>query len=124
MKIIEFVGCPLCDGKISVIVEDNRITSHGLCPKCDRPFSPEHLNFAEEAKGYVDKFMEQEYPIENLLNEIDREVREFYSLVWDVYLDEFYQMHLDEMAEENLCVGCETENTRPFACKPDCPGLL
>lgn len=98
MLIFEDIRCPLCDrGKIRVVVENNKIVSHGICDKCERCFSAEHLNFAEEAKGYLDDFMEQEYPIENLLNEIDREVREFEELLWDVYFDELYQAHLDEM---------------------------
>jgi hypothetical protein len=65
MKIIETVDCPLCDGKISVIVEDNKITSHGLCPKCDRPFAPDHLNFAPGCK------------VEELLFDIEMEVADF-----------------------------------------------
>ena len=67
MKIIEVIDCPLCDGKISVIVEDNKITSHGLCPKCDRPFSPDHLNFTQGCR------------LEELLFDIEVEVEDFYT---------------------------------------------
>lgn len=67
MKIIETISCPLCDGEIAVIVEDNKITSHGLCPKCDRPFSPEHLNFAQGCQ------------VEELLFDIEMDVADFYA---------------------------------------------
>lgn len=95
IKIIEVIDCPLCDGKISVIVEDNVITSHGICPKCDRPFSPDHMNFAQECRGYEDEFMAEE----GLFRTIEDEIYAFNMLVWDVFFDELYQAHLDEMGE-------------------------
>jgi hypothetical protein len=58
MKIIETVDCPLCDSEIAVIVEDNKITSHGVCPKCDRSFSPERLTFTQECQAMETEFLE------------------------------------------------------------------
>jgi len=93
MKIIETVDCPLCDGEIAVIVEDNKITSHGLCPKCDRPFSPDHLNFAQECRGYEDEFMAEE----SLFRIIENEIMDFYQVVYEKYLYVLYKQELEKM---------------------------
>jgi hypothetical protein len=74
MKIIEVIDCPLCDGHIAVIVEDNKVTSHGVCPKCDRSYSPDHLNFAEECKALEDEYLFSLYK----LSEVDVEIADFY----------------------------------------------
>ena len=87
MQIIESVECPLCDGEISVIVEDNKITSHGLCPKCDKPFSPDHLNFAQGCRT------------EELLFDIEMEIRDFYHAVYEKYLYVLYKQELEKMGE-------------------------
>lgn len=60
MIIFEDIDCPVCDGKVKVVMENNVITSHGVCDKCERHYSAEHLNFAETCKGYVEEYIEME----------------------------------------------------------------
>lgn len=106
MHIFESVDCPKCpDGVIACIVEDNKVTSHGICPKCEKHFGPEKLQF------YLDTFKEECDFMDELANsaadeamralfllqEIEDEVYAFNMLVWDVFFDELYQQHLDEM---------------------------
>jgi len=95
MKIIETVDCPLCDGEIAVIVEDNKITSHGVCGNCDSTHSAERLQFQEDAQEMEDQFMRQEH----IFRQVDDEVMSFHNVLWTVYFDELYQLHLEEMAE-------------------------
>lgn len=80
MLIFETIDCPLCPGKIQVIVENNKITSHGLCPNCDQAFSAERLQFAESCKLMEDQFMEhlasEPYDV---VKAIEYEVNDFYA---------------------------------------------
>jgi len=81
MLIFEKIDCPLCPGKIQVIVENNKITSHGLCPKCDQAFSAEHLQFATDCQTMEDQFMDHlsPEPYLSILDLIDYEVNDFYG---------------------------------------------
>lgn len=78
MLIFETIGCPTCSGKIAVIVEDNVITSHGVCPGCDNTFSAERLMFIEQCKAFEDEFMHEEHYDDVLLNTVDIELADFY----------------------------------------------
>ncbi|MGD9381640.1 MAG: hypothetical protein PVI03_04275 [Candidatus Thorarchaeota archaeon] len=98
MHIVETINCPMnCGGQIAVIMEDNIITSHGVCPQCDRSFSAERLNFAHECMSYLNEYMEEEYPTEHLLNEVDREVTDFYQVLYEKYLYVLYKQELEKM---------------------------
>lgn len=104
----EYIDCPLCDGKIIVIVENDRITSHGICHECDHTFSAERLQFTETCKRMEEEFMylsppkmpadyylyeEELYVLpchpelgihtcrDELFCELDYELREFYALL-------------------------------------------
>ncbi len=81
MLIFEMIDCPLCPSKIQVIVENNKITSHGLCPNCDQTFSAEHLQFTQDAQAMEDDFMEllSPEPYLSMLDLIDYEVNDFYG---------------------------------------------
>jgi uncharacterized protein YbaR (Trm112 family) len=57
MFIFETIDCPSCSGKIAVVVENNVITSHGICPGCDKTFSAERLQFTNDVKAMEDQFM-------------------------------------------------------------------
>lgn len=81
MLIFEDIECPLCPDKIKVIVENNKITSHGVCPTCDQTFSAEHLQFAQDTQAMEDQFMEHlsPEPYPDLVEIIEYEVNDFYG---------------------------------------------
>ena len=81
MLIFETIECPVCPDKIVVIVENNKITSHGMCPTCDQTFSAEHLQFTVDTQDMEDQFMEylSPEPYLPILDLIDYEVNDFYS---------------------------------------------
>lgn len=61
MKIFERIDCPRCDeGKVSFIVEDNQVTSHGNCDSCDLHLSAERIQFHLESEMMVDLFMQEQ----------------------------------------------------------------
>jgi hypothetical protein len=91
MMIFEDIECPLCPDTIKVIIEENKIVSHGVCPTCDNTFSAERLQFVEECQAMEDEFMnllspdvpEDEYlyhlnPALTLID-VDIEVEDFYN---------------------------------------------
>ncbi len=88
MLIFETINCPTCSGKIAVIIEDNVITSHGVCPGCDNTFSAERLMFMEQCKAFEDEFMDLMLPChpelgihtcgDSILCEAEWELGEFY----------------------------------------------
>ncbi len=77
MLIFEKIDCPLCPGQIQVIVENNRITSHGLCPNCDQAFSAERLQFAQDCGALEEEFM-YEHQEDMLFDTVDIELADFY----------------------------------------------
>ena len=80
MLIFEDIECPLCSGKIKVIVEDNVITSHGVCPKCDNTFSAERLQFTQAVQAMEDQFMDLLSAEPNdLILAVEYEVNDFYA---------------------------------------------
>jgi hypothetical protein len=81
MFIFETIECPQCEGEIVVIVENNKITSHGMCGNCDQTFSAEHLQFTQDAQAMEDQFMEflSPEPYLSILDLIDYEVNDFYG---------------------------------------------
>jgi len=81
MLIFEDIECPICPDKIKVIVENNVITSHGVCPTCDQAFSAEHLQFAQDMQAMEDQFMGllSPEPYLSILDLIDYEVNDFYG---------------------------------------------
>lgn len=81
MLIFEQIECPLCPREIVVIVENNKITSHGICSNCDQTFSAEHLQFTVDAQAMEDQFMEllSPEPYLDMLDLIDYEVNDFYG---------------------------------------------
>lgn len=58
MFVFESIDCPTCSGKIRVVVENNKIVSHGICPNCDQAFSAERLQFVEDCQVMEDEFMD------------------------------------------------------------------
>ncbi len=81
MLIFEDIECPLCPDKIKVIVEDNKITSHGICATCDQTFSAERLQFTQDVQTMEDQFMDllSPEPYLSILDLIDYEVNDFYG---------------------------------------------
>lgn len=90
MLIFEDIECPLCPDKIKVIIEQNKIVSHGVCPTCDNTFSAERLQFTEFCRMREDEFMDvmdpdnhpdMYYELDPALTliEVDNEVNDFYA---------------------------------------------
>lgn len=90
MFIFEDIDCPLCNGKIEVVVENNKIVSHGICPTCDETFSSERLQFTTDCQAMEAEFMfdlgveELDHALD-LFNQVDIEVDDFYyQLAWHI----------------------------------------
>jgi C4-type Zn-finger protein len=79
MLIFEDIECPVCSDKIKVIVENNVITSHGVCPSCDNTFSAERLQFSEDCHAMEDEFMASRFLDDDVLFEVDTELADFYN---------------------------------------------
>jgi hypothetical protein len=80
MLIFEDIECPVCPDKIKVIIEDNKITSHGICPTCDNTFSSERLQFTLDVQAMEDQFMELLSAEPNdLITAVEYEVNDFYA---------------------------------------------
>lgn len=139
MLIFETIGCPMCSGKIAVVVENNVITSHGVCPGCDNAFSAERLMFTEKCKAFEDEFMETMEDVEvcdycqrwytrkshdesiyacpgcvatrELFLVVDEEVQDFYKLLWKKFWNQMYKHYRNETCErlEYECPGCPYE---------------
>lgn len=117
MLIFERIDCPRCSRKdsIRVIVENNVVTSHGICAHCDKTFGPDLLQFHLDTFRYESQYleMEAERAAEEalgslaILQEVEDEVFEFNNLVWLVFFDELYQIHVDEM--DDFIARCNDE---------------
>ncbi len=77
MIIFQQIDCPLCEGEIVVIIENNKITSHGVCPNCDQAFSAERLQFVQDCGAMEEEFMYQNQN-DVLLDTVDIELANFY----------------------------------------------
>jgi hypothetical protein len=75
--IFESIDCPLCSGEIRVVVEENKIVSHGICPTCDETFSSERLQFTVDCLTMEEEFMVG-LEEERLLDTVEIEVIDFY----------------------------------------------
>jgi len=108
MMIVETIDCPKCpEGKIAVILEDNKVTSHGVCNRCEKILPPHDLQwyldvFREEDNYYdllAEQGIEEEFRENALLAEVMDEIIEFNNLVWLVFFDELYDLWQQEQAE-------------------------
>ncbi len=88
MMIFEDIDCPLCSGTIKVVVEENKIVSHGICPTCDETFSSERLQFTVECQAMEDQFMELISPeLYDVVEVIEYEVNDFYARLMEKGVD-------------------------------------
>ena len=81
MLIFEDIECPVCPSKIKVIIEQNKVVSHGLCPTCDNTFSAERLQFTQDCQAMEDEFMDllDPEPAPDVVEVIEYEVNDFYG---------------------------------------------
>lgn len=86
MLIFEDIDCPLCSGEIKVVVEKDKIVSHGICPTCDETFSSERLQFTVDCQTMEEDFIET-LETERVLNTVEIEVIDFYYKLMEKGVD-------------------------------------